>query len=227
MAKKIGVILSGCGVYDGSEIHEAVLTLLALDRAGAEIICMAPNIMQKRVVNHLTGEEVPGEQRNVLVEAARIARGKIRDISEVQVNDLDGLVIPGGMGAITNLSDFAENDISCQVHRDVRRLVKGLVVTGKPVAAICIAPAVVARILGSEGFSHTLTIGHDKQTAVMLEMMGSTHLECEANRFVYDHANRLITTPAYMLAKSISEVAEGINAAIEKLMEVTKEKREL
>jgi len=220
MAKKIGVVLSGCGVYDGSEIYEAVLTLLALDRAGAEIVCMAPNMEQMHVVNHLTGEVATGEKRNVLVESARIARGKIKDIKDVRIEDIDGLVLPGGFGAAKNLSDFAEAGMDCQVHREVRRLIKGLIVKGKPVAAICIAPVLIAKVLSEEGFSHTITIGNDKETAQTLALMGSTHNECLVNRFVYDHHNTLITTPTYMLAKSIGEAAAGIEAAIHKLMEV-------
>ncbi|NLC71011.1 MAG: isoprenoid biosynthesis glyoxalase ElbB [Desulfuromonadaceae bacterium] len=219
MAKKIGVVLSGCGVYDGSEIHEAVLTLLALDRAGAEIICMAPNIDQMHVVNHLTGEVAAGEKRNVLVESARIARGKIKDIKDVRIEDLDGLVIPGGFGAAKNLSDFAEAGLDCQVHREVRRLIKGLVVKGKPVAALCIAPVLIAKVLGEEGFSHNITIGNDKETAQTLALMGATHTECAVKRIIYDHHNKLITTPAYMLASRISEAAAGIEEAIRKLME--------
>ena len=220
MAKKIGVVLSGCGVYDGSEIHEAVLTLLALDRAGAEVICMAPNIDQMHVVNHLTGEVAAGEKRNVLVESARIARGKIMDIKDVRIEDVDGLVIPGGFGAAKNLSDFAVSGLDCQVHRELRRLIKGLVVKGKPVAALCIAPVLLAKVLGDEGFSHQITIGADQETAQTLALMGATHTECAVDRCVYDHHNKLITTPAYMLAKSIGEAAAGIEAAVRKLMEV-------
>jgi enhancing lycopene biosynthesis protein 2 len=220
MAKRIGVVLSGCGVYDGSEIHEAVLTLLALDRSGAEIVCMAPNIDQKEVVNHLSGEAVAGERRNVLVESARIARGKIRDIKDVGIDELDGLAIPGGFGAAKNLSDFAATGLDCQVNRDVRRLIKGLVIKGKPVAALCIAPVLLARVLGDEGFSHTLTIGNDKETAQTLALMGSTHAECAVDKCVYDHHNKIITTPAYMLGTRISEVAVGIEAAVKKLLEV-------
>lgn len=220
MAKKIGVVLSGCGVSDGSEIHEAVLTLLALDRAGAEIICMAPNMDQKDVVNHLTGEVAVGERRNVLVESARITRGDIKDIKDVRIEDIDGLVIPGGFGAAKNLSDFAESGLDCQVHRDVRRLIKGLVIKGKPVAALCIAPVLIAKVLSEEGFSHRITIGNNKEIAQTLNLMGANHAECEVGRIVYDHHNKLITTPAYMLATRISEAAAGIDEAIRKLMEV-------
>ena len=130
--KKIGVILSGCGVYDGSEIHEAVATLLAIERAGAEAVCMAPNVDQMHVINHLTGEEMKGEKRNVLVEAARIARGKIKDIREVSAADLDGLFIPGGFGAAKNLSDFAVTGENCKVHPEVARLVKDFRQKNKP-----------------------------------------------------------------------------------------------
>ena len=136
---KVGVLLSGCGVFDGSEIHEAVLTLLTLDRAGAEIVCMAPNMDQAHVINHLT-QEVMNEKRNVLVESARIARGEIKDLQEVQAPDIDALIIPGGFGAAKNLSDFAFKGTAATVHPEVERLLNDMVAAGKPVGAICIAP---------------------------------------------------------------------------------------
>ncbi len=218
MAKKIGVILSGCGVYDGSEIHEAVLTLLALDRRGAEVVACAPNVAQMHVVNHLTGEVVEGETRNVLVESARIARGNIRDIAEVKGAELDGLVIPGGFGAAKNLCDFAVRGPECTVHPEVERLVREVHGQGKPVAAVCIAPALLARILGSE--SPALTIGNDPETAAALEKMGAKHLACPVKDRVVDEERKLITTPAYMLAQGIAEAAEGIDRTVATLLEM-------
>ncbi len=218
MAKKIGVILSGCGVYDGSEIHEAVLTLLALDRRGAEMVLCAPDIPQMHVVNHLTGEVVPGETRNVLVEAARIARGNIRDIAEVKGEELDGLIIPGGFGAAKNLCDFAVKGPECTVHPDVARLIREVHGQGKPVAAVCIAPAILARVLGDE--SPALTIGNDAETAAALEKMGARHLACPVEDRVVDEERKLITTPAYMLAQGIAEAAAGIDRTVETLLEM-------
>ena len=139
--KKIGVVLSGCGVYDGAEIHESVITLLAIDKLGAQALCMAPNKNQMHVVNHLTGSVAEGETRNVLVESARIARGQIRDMKEVTVKDFDALILPGGFGAAKNLCDFAVKGKDCAVDPEVKRLVSETLAAKKPVGAICIAPA--------------------------------------------------------------------------------------
>ena len=217
--KKIGVVLSGCGVYDGSEIHEAVITLLAIDRAGAEAVCMAPDMEQMHVVNHLTGE-VAGEKRNVLVESARIARGKITDIKEVKAGDVDALIFPGGFGAAKNLCDFAVKGADCSVHPEVARLVREVVQAKKPLAAVCIAPALVSRVLGNEKLAHKLTIGSDVDTAKALEAMGSTHEACPVSEFIVDRENKLVSTPAYMLAGRISEAAEGIEKTVKALLEM-------
>jgi enhancing lycopene biosynthesis protein 2 len=217
---KVGVILSGCGVYDGSEIHEAVITLLALDRAGAEVVCMAPNMPQMHVINHLTGEVVSGELRNVLEESARIARGKIRDIKDVKAADLDALMLPGGFGAAKNLSDFADDGADCSVNPEVERLVKEIVAAGKPLAAVCIAPVVVAKVLGDEKIKAKLTIGTDEGTAKALETMGAEHVACPVREFVVDREHKIITSPAYMLAGRISEAAEGIEKTVRTLLEM-------
>ncbi|MBW2451681.1 MAG: isoprenoid biosynthesis glyoxalase ElbB [Deltaproteobacteria bacterium] len=221
MAKQIGVILSGCGVYDGSEIHEAVITLLAIDRAGAEAVCMAPNIEQMHVINHLKGEPADGETRNVLVESARIARGNIKDLADVTADSLDALILPGGFGAAKNLCDFAVKGAACTVNPDVARLVRDMVNAKKPVAAVCIAPTVLSRVLGDDKLPHELTIGNDQQTAEALTEMGSKHVACPVNNFVIDKANKLISSPAYMLAGSISEAAEGIEKTVNALIELT------
>ncbi|MFO7983577.1 MAG: isoprenoid biosynthesis glyoxalase ElbB [Desulfuromonadales bacterium] len=220
MAAKVGVILSGCGVYDGSEIHEAVITLLALERAGAQPVCMAPDMEQMHVVNHLTGEEMPGEKRNVLVEAARIARGDIHDIKKVQAGDLDALIMPGGFGAAKNLCDYAVKGADCDVNEDVARLVRDMHGAKKPIAAVCIAPVMVASILGDDKISHKLTIGSDEDTAKALEAMGSNHVACPVREFVLDEENRLISTPAYMLAGNVSEAADGIERTVEALLDM-------
>jgi enhancing lycopene biosynthesis protein 2 len=216
MAKKIGVILAGCGVYDGSEIHEAVLTLLALDRHGAEAILCAPNVVQMHVVNHLTGQPEPGATRNVLVESARIARGKIRDVGQLHAADIDGLILPGGFGAAKNLCDFAVKGKDCHADPDVARLIRDVHAQQKPIASVCIAPALIARILGSE--SPSLTIGNDPGTAVALEAMGARHVECPVREAVVDRERKLISTPAYMLAHRISEAADGIEKAVAALL---------
>jgi enhancing lycopene biosynthesis protein 2 len=219
--KKIGVVLSGCGVFDGAEIHESVLTLLAIDRAGAKAVCMAPDIDQMHVINHHNGEEMLGEKRNVLVESARIARGEIRDINAIRADDIDALVFPGGFGAAKNLSSFAEKGADCDVNPDVMRLVKEFIAKQKPQAALCIAPAMMAKIYEGETVKPTLTIGNDKDGSGMIEEMGSTHQECSARDFVLDAENKIVSTPAYMVGQSISEVAEGIEKTINELLKMT------
>ncbi|MEW6071928.1 MAG: isoprenoid biosynthesis glyoxalase ElbB [Planctomycetota bacterium] len=208
---KVGVLLSGCGVYDGAEIHEAVLTLLALDRAGAEIVCMAPNTDQMHVVDHTTGK-VTGERRNVLVESARIARGDIRDLARVKAADIDALILPGGFGAAKNLSDFAVAGAAAKVHPEVARLLREMVAAKKPVGAMCIAPAVLAAVLGKGGAE--LTIGTDAGTASTLEKMGVKHVPCPVHEDRLDARRKLVSTPAYMLAGRISEAAAGIEKLV-------------
>lgn len=218
MAKKIGVVLSGCGVYDGAEIHESVLTLLALDRRGAEAVLCAPNVPQMHVIDHLSGQVVEGATRNVLVESARIARGAIRDLATVKADELDGLVLPGGFGAAKNLCDFAVKGADCSVHPEVARLVREVHAQGKPVGAVCIAPALVAKVLGKE--KPKLTIGTDAATAKGLEAMGAEHVACGVAQLAVDRGKKLVSTPAYMLGKSISEVAEGIDRAVGALLDM-------
>ncbi|CAI2717161.1 isoprenoid biosynthesis glyoxalase ElbB [Nitrospina watsonii] len=220
MKKRIGVVLSGCGVYDGSEIHEAVITLLAIDRAGAEAVCMAPNVDQMHVVNHLTGEEAKGETRNVLVESARIARGEIQDIATVKADDIDAIIFPGGFGAAKNLCDFAVNGENCKVHPEVQRLVREFKDKHKPQGAVCIAPAVMAGIYKDSGTQLTLTIGNDKGTSGKIVAMGSNHQDCAVEDIVIDQAAKVVTSPAYMLGKNISGVAEGIEKTVKELIKM-------
>lgn len=215
MAKKIGVMLSGCGVYDGSEIHEAVLTLLFLERAGATILCMAPDVDQMHVINHLTQTEM-GETRNVLVESARIARGEIQDAASVKAADLDALIIPGGFGAAKNLSDFAVSGPDAVVNPDVQRLLQEMVEQKKPIGAICIAPATLTKALGT--LSPKVTIGCDEGTAGAIESMGGVHTNCTVSEICYDEKNNIVTTPAYMLGPKIANVAEGIEKLVEKVV---------
>lgn len=217
MSKKIGVVLSGCGVRDGSEIHEAVCTLLAIDQAGAEAVCMAPDIAFSEV-NHCT-MEATGAKRNVLVEAARIARGNIKNIAEVKAADIDALVFPGGFGAALNLCDFGQKGAAASVNPEVARLTKEMHSSGKPIGAICIAPALIAAILGKDA-SPTLTIGTDAGTAAEIDKTGAKHKNCQATGFVVDEKNRIVTTPAYMLAGRISEVNEGIGKCVKAVIEM-------
>ena len=219
MAKKIGVVLSGCGVMDGSEIHETVLALLAIDRADAEAVCMAPNIRQRHVINHLTGEESKGEVRNVLVESARIARGKIRDIATVKAADIDALIFPGGFGAAKNLSDYAFKGPECSVNPEVARLATEVHAARKPIGVVCIAPVIAARVLGKE--RPEITIGTDKNTAKDIEKMGAKHVSCPVQEFVVDKERKIVSTPAYMLAQSIKEAAEGIEKLVAAVIDLS------
>jgi len=214
---KVGVLLSGCGVYDGTEIHEAVLTLLALDRAGAEIICMAPNVDQYHVINHIT-QEIMEEKRNVLLESARIARGEIKDLKDVNATDLDALVIPGGFGAAKNLSDFAVKGPDASVQPDVKRLLVEMAESGKPVGALCIAPATLTKALESK--EPEVTIGNDVETASAIEAMGGHHKTCTVDRIHLDEKNKVVTTPAYMLGPGIKDVAQGIQKLVDKVLEL-------
>jgi len=213
---RVGVVLAGSGVFDGAEIHEAVVTLLALDRAGAEAVCLAPDVEQMHVVNHLTGEVTPGERRNVLVEAARIARGKIRDVASAAAADLDALIVPGGFGAAKNLCDFAVKGAECSVHPAVAALVRAVHAAGKPIGAMCIAPTAIAKVLGEE--CPVLTIGNDPTTAAAIEAMGARHQACDARGAVVDREHKIVTTPAYMLASSIGEAAAGIEKLVAEVL---------
>ena len=218
---KVGVLLSGSGVNDGSEIHESVLTMLFLDRSDAEIILMAPNIDQMHVINHYTGQEMD-EFRNVLVESARIARGNIKDMAEISGDDLDALIIPGGFGVAKNLSDYAMSGPECSINPDVYRLISEMILLKKPIGAICIAPAMMAKILAEQNQSATMTIGKDKTTAKDIEDMGSSHKECLVEEIVIDEVNNIVTTPAYMDAKNISKAAEGIEKLVKQIILMVK-----
>lgn len=216
---KVGVLLSGCGVFDGTEIHEAVLTLLALDRAGVEIVCMAPNVEQAHVINHLT-QEVTAEKRNVLVESARIARGEIKDLKDVQAGDLDALIMPGGFGAAKNLSDFAFKGPEATVHPEVKRLLNDLAAAGKPIGAICIAPATLTKALADR--KPEVTIGTDAGTASAIEAMGGRHKSCSVDMIHLDVGNKLVSTPAYMLGPGIKDVALGIEKLVARVVALAK-----
>jgi len=216
---RVGVVLSGCGVFDGAEIHEATLTLLYLDRAGAEIICMAPNIDQMDVVNHVKGEAA-GEKRNVLVEASRIARGNIKDMKDVKAADLDALIFPGGFGAAKNLCNFAVKGPDCAVHPDIERLIKEMHTAKKPIGFACIAPVIAAKVLGS--YAPKLTIGTDEGTAGAVEQMGGKHIKAPVDKVIIDEKNKIITTPAYMLGPTISKVAQGMEKLVEEVLKLAR-----
>jgi enhancing lycopene biosynthesis protein 2 len=214
---KIGVVLSGCGFKDGAEIQEAVLTLYFLDRAGAEVVCMAPDINQHHTVNHLTGETV-NETRNVLVESARIARGNIKNIKEVNVRDLDAVIFPGGFGAALNLSDFGLNGSNSSVNKDVENLIKEVHTLRKTLGFICISPAVCARVLGN---SVKVTIGNDEGTANEINKTGAIHQNKEVDEICVDLESKVVSTPAYMFDSTPSKVGEGIEKLVNKVIELS------
>jgi enhancing lycopene biosynthesis protein 2 len=215
----IGIILSGCGVFDGSEVHEAVITLLALDLAGATYQCMAPN-KQFDVIDHVT-KKPTGEKRGVLTEAARIARGNIVDLAGVKGSQFDGFVLPGGFGAAKNLCDFASAGAAATPDAQVKRVLTEAHAAGKPIGFICIAPAVAAAVFG-KSLHPTLTIGKDAGTAQALEKMGAKHAGCAVDAFTIDAANKIISTPAYMDAKSIKEAHAGISRLVTELVKMSK-----
>jgi enhancing lycopene biosynthesis protein 2 len=218
---RVGVILCGCGVQDGSEIHEAVCTLLELARNGAEAVCVAPDLPQAGVVDHRKGEAAP-EKRNMMTEAARIARGKVRDIREIKASALDAVVLPGGYGAAKNLCDFATAGADCTVNPEVERLLLEMHAAGKPIGAICIAPVIVARVFGKKGIPVQLTIGTDPGTASKIRQMGATHVDRPVREICVDTANRIVSTPAYMSAERIDEAADGIALLIKEVLKLVR-----
>ena len=216
---RIAVVLSGCGVYDGAEIHEAVCTLLAIDRAGAEAVCFAPNVPQAHVVNHLTGEEA-AETRNVLAESARIARGKVADLATFDAATVDALIFPGGFGAAKNLCDFAFKGADCTVNPDVEKAVRAMRDAGKPIGALCIAPAILAKLFGAEGVE--LTIGSDAGTAAALETLGARHSVTGHGEIVTDRRLKIVTSPCYMLDANLVQIAEGAENTVKALVDLVK-----
>ncbi len=214
--KKVAVILSGCGVFDGAEIHESVLTLLALDQAGADIHCAAPNIPQAHVVNHLDGSTSESESRNVLQESARIARGAIADLAQLDPADFDAIALPGGFGAAKNLCGFAFDSESFEVDPTLADFLTKAHALGKPIAFACIAPAVAAKLFGPEGLRYT--IGTDEGTATALSKWGGEHVSCPVDDIVVDAERKIVTTPAYMLAERISEAHAGLGKMVDALL---------
>jgi enhancing lycopene biosynthesis protein 2 len=211
--KKFAVILAGCGVYDGAEIHEATLTMLAIMKQGATYDVFAPDIDQHNVINHLTGEEMK-EKRNVLVESARIARGKIKDLKNYDPNNFDAMIIPGGFGVAKNLCDFAFKGANCTINQDVEKAILKTAGRNKPIGALCISPVILAKIFGDI----EVTIGQDKGTAEAIEKMGSTHVKTTHGEVIVDEKNNLFTTPCYMLDANILQIAEGAENIVRAMM---------
>ncbi len=211
--KKIAVILSGCGVYDGAEIHEATLTLLAIQKAHSSYKCFAPNIKQHHVINHLTGEKTR-QTRNVLEESARIARGNIKDISKLSVKNFDAIVFPGGFGVAKNLSNFAFKGSECEVLSSISEVILAFWKAKKPIGALCISPAIIAKVIPNA----LLTIGNDNTTKTNIEKMGSRHQNSTHGEVIIDNENKIVTSPCYMLDANIAQIEEGTKNLIEKLL---------
>ena len=213
IGKTVAVVLAGCGHRDGSEIQEAVLTLWALSKNGLEFECFAPNIAQYHVVNHLTGDEV-AESRNVLVESARIARGQVRDIEELEVERYAGIIFPGGLGAVKNLSDYALHGLNFTVNEGVSRAVKSMADAGKPIGALCISPMIIAKVLGNI----TLTMGATGRTAEDAVSLGAVHEVTGNGEVTIDRKNRIVTTPCYMLNATVGEIGEGADGLVKAML---------
>ena len=219
MAKRVAVVLSGCGHLDGSEITEAVCALIALDLSGAEVQCYAPDKDQLHVIDHLRGAVVQGERRGVMREAARLARGNVKPLSDLRVSDFDALVFPGGFGAAKNLCDYAVSGVDCQVDGTVEAIIKETHGVGKPICAICIAPILIAKCLGKK-VHPVLTLGPGGDASKHAEQMGARHQAATATQIVADEANKIVTTSAYMDATRIGQVWEGVQKAIEKVLQM-------
>jgi len=213
--KKFAVVLAGCGVYDGAEIHEAVLTMLAIKKQGADYTIFAPDIQQHHVVNHTSGEEMP-ETRNVLVEAARIARGNIQDLKTYNPDDFDAIIFPGGFGVAKNLCDFAFKGADCDINDDVAEAIQKTVNASKPVGALCISPALLAKVLGDV----ELTIGQEPGTIEQLHKLGAKHTNTSHGEVVIDTKYKIFTTPCYMLDAEITHIEEGAANIVGKMLEV-------
>ncbi|MCD6346189.1 MAG: isoprenoid biosynthesis glyoxalase ElbB [Bacteroidales bacterium] len=214
-AKKIAVILSGSGVYDGAEIHEAVMSLYAIDLLNCTYQIFAPDIKQHHVVNHITGDEMP-ESRNVLIESARIARGNIKELSEYKVADFDGLLFPGGFGVAKNLSTFAFDGPDCQVNPDTENAIRTTHRAGKPIGALCISPVVIAKVLQDV----KVTIGQDPATSEAIVKMGGNALKTHQREIVIDQKNKIVTNPCYMLDSSIVDIAEGAKNTVKAMLDL-------
>lgn len=218
MSKRVAVVLAGCGHLDGSEIREAVSSLLALDQAGAQVTIFAPNLEQKDVINHYSKESTE-QKRNVFEEASRLARGDIHDLSELTVDSFEALMIPGGFGVAKNLCTFAFDGADCQVLPEAQSVIKEFYAQKKPIGAVCIAPALIAKALGDQGIN--ITIGKHPETAKEIEKTGATHSNCEVTEICVDEGHKIVTSPAYMYDNAdLKDVFIGVSSCVQKLLEL-------
>jgi enhancing lycopene biosynthesis protein 2 len=227
MAKRVGVVLSGCGSEDGSEIQESILCLLSLERAGAQTICLAPAAVQSRIVDHLSNKaDADAQPRRVLAEAARLARSRVRDIATVRDNELDALVFPGGFGAATVLSNYAEKGVVCDVHPDVIRLMKAMLVRRYPMGFVCLSPILAARVLGPITGVRVTFGARSGEPAKHAAIMGADVRPCPVRDILVDQKSRVVTTPAYMYEDArITDVAVGIEKMVRTLLSLARDRR--
>jgi enhancing lycopene biosynthesis protein 2 len=217
--KPVGVLLSGCGVFDGSEVHEATLTLYYLDRLGVPRICIAPNAPQTQVINHATGE-AQADKRNMLTEAARIARGPVTALDELKADDISALILVGGFGAAKNLSDYAVKGRDLTVRPDVTKILLAMKEANKPIGSLCIASVLLAKVFGDNGLAVEVTIGSDVEVAKDIGSFGAVHTIKLVDEVLVDSPNRIVTTPAYMEAKNVAEIGPGIRRAVELIVDM-------
>jgi enhancing lycopene biosynthesis protein 2 len=215
--KRFAVILAGCGVFDGTEIHEATLTLLAIAKAGGSYACFAPDKEQTQVINHLTGELLQ-EERNILVESARICRGKIKPLNLFEPENFDAVIFPGGFGVAKNLCSVAFEGSECTVDPEVELAVIASVEASIPIGAMCVAPVLIAKILPGAN----VTIGKDPETIKIIEKMGCTHHETEYTEVIVDEKYKLVTSPCYMPDAHILQIAEGTQNVVNELINLIK-----
>lgn len=210
------VILSGCGHLDGSEIQEVVFTLLSLEKRGANYKCFAPDIEQHHVINHVTSEKIY-EKRNVLIESARIVRGKIQSLKKCDSKNFNALIVPGGLGVVKNLSNFSLEKTNFKLQPDFLKICQSFI--GKAVGYICIAPALLPVIYKK---AIKLTIGNDKDKINIIKNLGGIPINCNANDIVVDIENKIVSTPAYMLANNMNEAYNGIDKLVKKTLSLAK-----
>ena len=211
MSKKIAVVLSGCGFLDGAEINESVLTLLAIEEAGCDYQVYAPNIDQHHVVNHFTGEET-SESRNVLVESSRIVRGEIAPLEELDPDQFDALILPGGYGVAKNLSDFASTGKDVTINQSLLDICRAFCRLKKPAGYLCIAPALLPKVYGG---GVVCTIGNDEETAGVINACGGVHEKTAVEEVIIDTERKVVSTPAYMLANNLIEARTGIKKLVD------------
>ncbi|MEF8879884.1 MAG: isoprenoid biosynthesis glyoxalase ElbB [Candidatus Thermoplasmatota archaeon] len=219
--KKIAVILAGSGVKDGSELHESVATLLYLKKQGADYDCFAPDKKQHHVVDHTKNKPVENEERNMMTEAARIARGDIRDIKEYNPNDYDALIFPGGFGVAKNLFTYAIDGVNCRIDEDVKNAILQTHQKDKPIGAICISPLMIARAFKDNDVKPKVTVGNREELMSAVEQNGGIAEEKKVDEICYDKKNKIVSTPAYTIANDIAEAASGIEKLVTKIIEIS------